>query len=61
MKFSGNKKGHFDLATLVITIIGTAFAFMLFQKNILKNIFVKIMSLKFKNKIKNEKTLRVRE
>ena len=50
-----NKKGHFDLETLVISVIGGAVAYAILQKHALKQLY--------KNKLrsKSEKNLRFRQ
>ena len=50
-----NKKGHFDLETIVITAIGGAVAYAIAQKHILRHIY------KSKHKSKNEKALHIRQ
>lgn len=50
-----NKKGHFDLETLVISVIGVAVAYAILQKHALKQLY--------KNKLRpeSEKNLRFRQ
>ncbi|MEK6943250.1 MAG: hypothetical protein AABX00_04270 [Nanoarchaeota archaeon] len=48
-----NKKGHFDLATLLIAIIGGAAAYAIAQKHLLKRYF--------NDESKNENTVRLRK
>jgi hypothetical protein len=48
-----NKKGHFDFITLLIAIIIGLVAYLIAQIHLVKKLY--------KNNIKNEKNLRVRE
>ncbi len=50
-----NKKGHFDLETLVISVIGGAVAYAIAQKHILRHIY------KSRHKSKSEKALHIRQ
>ncbi|HLC50221.1 MAG TPA: hypothetical protein VJI97_02230 [Candidatus Nanoarchaeia archaeon] len=48
-----NKKGHFDLATLLVAVLGGAVAYTIAQKHLLKKYF--------NEESKNENSLRVRK